>query len=56
MYFSEEKKRFLLHVRFCNDKGRRSWTTTTENYCGKLELLTKYPNCLVSINLIHNIN
>ncbi|XP_015369932.1 PREDICTED: histone-lysine N-methyltransferase, H3 lysine-36 and H4 lysine-20 specific-like [Diuraphis noxia] len=42
----KEKKRFLLHVRFCNDKGRRSWATTTENYYGKHELLSKYPGCL----------
>lgn len=47
IYFSETKK-IGLHVRFCNDKGRRSWTTSFENYYGKLDLLTKYPNCLVS--------
>jgi len=48
--FSEEKKRLLIHVRFCNDKGKRSWAKTTENYNGKYELLLKYPNTLVSIN------
>ncbi|XP_022183535.1 probable histone-lysine N-methyltransferase Mes-4 isoform X2 [Myzus persicae] len=42
----KEKKRFLWHVRFCNDKGRRSWATTTESYYGKCELLSKYPTCL----------
>lgn len=51
--FSEAKKRFLLHVRFCNDKGRRSWATTIENYFGKSALLSKYPNYLVSINSIY---
>lgn len=44
----------FLHVRFCNDKGRRSWTTFIENYNGKNDLLTKYPLCLVSVKL--NIN
>ncbi|XP_029345149.1 histone-lysine N-methyltransferase NSD2 isoform X5 [Acyrthosiphon pisum] len=42
----KEKKRLLIHVRFCNDKGRRSWATTTESYNGKCELLLKYPNTL----------
>ncbi|XP_026815267.1 histone-lysine N-methyltransferase NSD3-like isoform X2 [Rhopalosiphum maidis] len=43
----KEKKRFLLHVRFCNDKGRRSWATTIEKYHGKSALLSKYPNCTI---------
>lgn len=39
----------MLHVRFCNDKGRRSWSKVIKKYCGKFELLSKYPDCLVSV-------
>lgn len=56
LYFSEKKKKYFLHVRFFNDKGRRSWTSITENYCGKAELLSKYPDSLVSINSIMYFN
>lgn len=50
--FLENKKKFSLHVRFCNDNGRRSWTKMLSKYSGKDNLLSKYPNCLVSSILI----
>lgn len=45
----ENKKQFSLHVRFCNDHGRRSWAKTIEIYAGKEEFLSKYPNGLAFI-------
>ncbi|XP_060857505.1 uncharacterized protein LOC132935070 isoform X2 [Metopolophium dirhodum] len=45
----ENKKQFSLHVRFCNDHGRRSWAKTVEMYSGKDEFLSKYPNGLALI-------
>ncbi|VVC28087.1 Hypothetical protein CINCED_3A006750 [Cinara cedri] len=47
---SLEKNKFSLHVRFCNDKGRRSWSKTIENYSGKDDLVLKYPHCLSYLN------
>lgn len=41
----------MIHVRFCNDKGRRSWTRFVEKFLGKNEFLLKYPNFFVSIKL-----
>ncbi|XP_050534604.1 histone-lysine N-methyltransferase NSD3 isoform X3 [Daktulosphaira vitifoliae] len=49
IYYKESKKvkkYFELHVRFCNDQGRRSWAKTVEKYLGKEALLKKYPSCL----------
>lgn len=48
-FISVEDNKFSLHVRFCNDKGRRSWSRTVENYSGKQDLLMKFPSCLVSV-------
>jgi len=50
-FFLENKRQFSLHVRFCNDHGRRSWAKTVEMYSGKEALLSKYPNGLVSLLL-----
>jgi len=49
LFVKEVKRKKMLHVRFCNDKGRRSWTKIMENYCGKSNLLLKHPNCLAYI-------
>ncbi|XP_050428215.1 histone-lysine N-methyltransferase NSD2-like isoform X2 [Adelges cooleyi] len=43
------KKSVCIHVRFCNDHGRRSWVRTIEKYFGKDALLTKHPSCTASI-------
>ncbi|KAE9529094.1 hypothetical protein AGLY_012048 [Aphis glycines] len=45
----ENKKTFSLHVRFCNDNGRRSWAKVVEMYDGKDKLLEKHPNGLALI-------
>lgn len=35
---------FLVHVRSCNDNGRRIWVNKIEKYFGKDEFLLKHPN------------
>ncbi|XP_026817653.1 histone-lysine N-methyltransferase NSD3-like [Rhopalosiphum maidis] len=45
----ENKRKFSLHVRFCNDHGRRSWAKTVEIFDGKDKLLSKHPNSLALI-------
>ncbi|XP_025191298.1 histone-lysine N-methyltransferase NSD3-like isoform X2 [Melanaphis sacchari] len=45
----QNKRKFSLHVRFCNDQGRRSWAKIVEMYNGKDKLLTDHPNCLALI-------
>ncbi|XP_050438298.1 histone-lysine N-methyltransferase NSD2-like isoform X2 [Adelges cooleyi] len=47
--YSKLRKSLCIHVRFCNDNGRRSWVRVIEKYLGKDELLIKYPTCLASI-------
>ncbi|XP_025406749.1 uncharacterized protein LOC112680773 isoform X2 [Sipha flava] len=42
-------KKFMIHVRFCNDKGRRSWTRFVEKFLGKNEFFLKYPNCFSTL-------
>uniref|UniRef100_A0A2S2NQX5 Histone-lysine N-methyltransferase NSD3 n=1 Tax=Schizaphis graminum TaxID=13262 RepID=A0A2S2NQX5_SCHGA len=45
----KNKRKFSLHVRFCNDHGRRSWAKTVEMFDGKDKLLSKHPNSLALI-------
>lgn len=56
LHFFSEEKTLSFHIRFCNDNGRRSWSKTIEHYFGKDDILLKYPDCLVSIFYIIEIN
>lgn len=47
--FLGDKKKFSIHVRFCNDKCRRTWTPCVEYFFSEEELFEKHPNTVVRI-------
>ncbi|VVC26660.1 Hypothetical protein CINCED_3A005147 [Cinara cedri] len=49
LFFKGENNTFALHVRFCNFYGQRSWVTIVEKYCSEQDLVSKHPDCMVSL-------